>query len=169
MQHSAVEGPAGAVLASQQVVGLGAVGHAAGGAVVVELLADAVGDQAQQQLLDHVAAVLEVAGRLEAGVLAGVDPLLLEVAQGRQHLVLRARLVVGQVGVVAEGQHDARAEVGDDETLRALEHRAVVDLLQVDVGLRRAGHRAALVPAHADRAAPVVGRVLEVRLARRPA
>ena len=51
----------------QIVVGLGAVGHAAGGRVVLESLAGLVGDQAQQHLLDHGAGVVEVAVGLAAG------------------------------------------------------------------------------------------------------
>jgi hypothetical protein len=58
LQPSAVERPTGAVLTSQQFVGFGAIRHAAGGAVVVELLADAAGDQTPMLSTENVAVQL---------------------------------------------------------------------------------------------------------------
>src|ERR1017187_611315 len=92
--QSAVEGPASAILATQQFVRFGAVGHLPGRAIILDLLAHAVGHQAQLHRLDHLAAVIEVAARLEAAF-AGVDPLPLEIPDGRKQILLRARLVVG--------------------------------------------------------------------------
>ena len=56
-----VEGPAFAVFFSQEAVGFRAVGHFHLLRVVVELLADVVGDGSQEKLLDHDAGVVEIA------------------------------------------------------------------------------------------------------------
>src|SRR5208337_4377411 len=80
-----VQGPAGPILAGQQFVGLRAVGHMAGGAIVFYLPANPVGHHAEQHHLDNFAAVVEITGGLEVA-LAGVDPLPLEVAQRRKQL-----------------------------------------------------------------------------------
>ena len=56
-----VEGPAGAILAAEQVVSLSAIGDAAGGAVIIQLFAHAVGHHAQKHHLNRRAAVIEIA------------------------------------------------------------------------------------------------------------
>ena len=66
------------VLALQQIVRLGTVGHATGGAVVVDSLADPVCDQAEEHLLDERAAVIGIARGLEVA-LARSRPFLEEV------------------------------------------------------------------------------------------
>src|SRR5438552_13509552 len=70
----AVKRPAGAVLASQQVVRLRAVGNAVGGPIVADLFSDAISRQAQKHHFDHFAAIIEIAGGFPAA-LAGVNPL----------------------------------------------------------------------------------------------
>src|SRR5256885_2702351 len=56
---------------------------------------------------------------------------------GREHRLLGARLVIGQVRVVAVGFDDARIKIGNEESLGALEHGAVADLVEIDVGFGR--------------------------------
>ena len=152
-------------MAAQQRIGFGTVGHAAGGTVVVEFLADAVGDEAEQHLLNHVAAVFEVAGGFEAGVLAGVEPFLLEAVNRRQDFGFRTRLVIGHVRFVAHRQDDAGIEIRHEETFRAFEHRAVTDFGEINIAFGRAGHGPALIPTNPNRAAPIVGGMLEVGFA----
>jgi len=54
-------------------------------------LADAVGHQAEQHHFDHITGVTEVAGGLETA-LAGRDPFLQEIADGRKLRCFPARL-----------------------------------------------------------------------------
>ena len=161
----AVEGPAFAILFGEVLIGFGDVGDLAFDAVVFEFFADAVGDQTEQHLLDHVGTVIEVAGGFEAWVFAGVQPLFLEVTERRQGIFGFAFVVVSEVSVVAEREEDAGVEVGDEEAFGAFEHGTVADLGEVEVGFWRAGHSTTLIPTDGDRAAPIVGRVLEVGLA----
>src|ERR1039458_5266305 len=104
-----VERPTGTIGSAQQFVGLWRVGHLARGAVVLDLLPDAVSHQPEQHHLDHLPGVVEIAGGLEAA-LAGVDPLLLEVSQRRKQGRLGPRLVISYVGLVALRRQSPRLD-----------------------------------------------------------
>lgn len=138
MRNSAVDVPAVAVFLLHEGIGFGSVGAGAGLAVVADLFAGAVGHEAEKHHFDHIRAVAEVAGGLLARVFAGIEPLLLEVAFADigELVLLFAWLVVAEIRVVTEGNDHAGVEVGNDEAFRALEHRAVADLREIDGGLR---------------------------------
>ena len=75
--YLSVELPVGAILALQVVVRLGHIGNAAGRRVIIELLAGAVGHQAEKHLLHHRTGIIEVAMRLRAGAVNDVGALAL--------------------------------------------------------------------------------------------
>lgn len=83
IQVLAVDVPAVAVFLFHEGVRFGCVGAGAGLAVVLDFLASAVGNEAEEHHLDHVGAVTEVAGGGLARVTAGIKPLLLEVTEVR--------------------------------------------------------------------------------------
>ncbi len=159
----AVERPAVAVGSAEQVVRFGAIRDATCSGVVGDLLPDAIGDQAQEHLFDHVAAVFEVAGGLEVSF-AGVDPFLLEAVHFGDELVLGAALVIGEIGMVAVREDGTGGKVGNQVTACTLEEGAVVDVVEVEHARGGGGHGASLVPGDAHGGAPVIGRMIHVHL-----
>ncbi len=63
--------------------------------------------------------------------------------------------------MVAHGNEEAVAEVGDDDAFGSFEERAVPDGLEVDGFAGGVGAGAALVPGEADGVAPVIGGYVE--------
>ena len=157
-----VQGPTVPVSVTQQVVGFRAVGDAAGGAVVFDLPADAIGHQAEQHHFNHVAGVTEVAGSFEAA-LAGVDPFLLEILDGRQQRCFAPGFVIGHVGRVPLWQERARLEIGHQTAARPLEEHPVIYALQADGAMRGIRHGTALIPRDLDGGTPIIGRDIKMR------
>ena len=93
--------------------------------------------------------------------LAGVDPLLLKIAQRRNQLVFGARFIMGEIGV-AKGVKQPLVEAGDQTALAAFKQNAVINLIEINKLGRRVRHGAALVPGTTDFAAPRVGGQVEV-------
>src|SRR5512140_2605842 len=118
---SPVERPAVAIGPAQIFVGFRAIRHLTRGAVVTDLFARTISYQAQQHHFRHVAAVLEIAAGL-ALAFAGVDPLPLEIAHGREQFLFRARFVIGHIALPAERVNRPGVEVADQHALGAFEH-----------------------------------------------
>src|ERR1035437_4621788 len=129
MSQPPVQRPAGAVRAFEIVVGLGRIGHAPGGRIVGDLLADAVRHQAEQHLLHHGSGVIEIAVRLTAGAVgdavalafASVEPFRLEDVAARRtdcaglfgcQYVLHVGIRQAQVGRNAAFEHLHHREAG---------------------------------------------------------
>jgi len=149
---------------AQESVGFGAVGDTAGRAIVINLLADAVSDEAEEHHFDHVAGVPKVARRFEA-TLAGVEPFLLETAfHRRQQFGFGSGFVIGEVGLIAARHEKTVLKIGDEAAARAFEEDAVANLVEIDCRMRGVRQSAALIPGDFDFRTPIVGGEIKVRL-----
>ncbi|OPZ96414.1 MAG: hypothetical protein BWY71_01937 [Planctomycetes bacterium ADurb.Bin412] len=78
-------------------------------------------------------------------------------AQRKNHLILAPRFIIGQVRIIAKRQQDSRIKIGNQKPFGSLEHRPMIDLVQIDIVFRGTRHGPALIPCDTHSRTPIVG------------